>query len=265
MTRMRSRITENAADCIRSGKEFRRSHARWIWLTVAALAGVLVLFGHLAAGQTQRGVESIERAMAAEADLKRGANLYRRNCASCHGRGGAGNAKGVIPSLAGQLPLYLMKQLVDLAEANRDGTPMHRVASLKDVSVPQSMRDLSAYLSKLPHNPRPERGDGTQLDTGGRAYDALCAFCHGRQGEGNEAHATPSLQGQHYSYLMMQMRRLAAGHRYAVNESVVDVLDRLPLDYLTGIADYTSGLPASAAARADEPVPPEAAIPAEAR
>jgi hypothetical protein len=41
----------------------------------------------------------------------------------------------------------------------------------------------------------------------------------------------------------MQSRRLAVGHRYSVPVEVIQVLEKLPFDQLTAIADYTSRLP----------------------
>ena len=71
----------------------------------------------------------------------------------------------------------------------------------------------------------------------------MCAYCHGAQGGGNEAHATPALRRQNYAYLLMQMRQLAVGHRYSVDLEIAESLADLSLDQLTAIADYASRLP----------------------
>ena len=86
-------------------------------------------------------------------------------------------------------------------------------------------------------------GDGKDLVAGKRYYAGLCAFCHGSSAEGNEKHATPSLRNQHYSYLLMQTRGLAVGHRYSVPIEVIQVLEELPYEQMTAIADYLSRLP----------------------
>ena len=215
----------------------------WFWLTVALAAAALALATYTAAAQTERATELIERALALRGDVANGKSLYEGLCASCHGAQAYGAAATVIPSLAGQLPVYVIKQLVDFAEGDRTAPEMHRVVALKQLTSPQAMRDLATYLRALPPNPRPEVGDGKDLAAGKRYYDGLCAYCHGASGEGNEKHATPSLQRQHYSYLLMQSRRLAVGHRYSVPIEVIEVLEKLPFDQLTAIADYTSRLP----------------------
>ena len=219
-------------------------HSFWLWVSVAIAVLVLALATRSAAAQTERGTELIERALAAQPDQRKGARIYRDRCASCHGRNAHGSADPVTPSLARQQGLYLIKQIVDFAEGDRTEPEMHRVVALKELSTPQAIRDVSSYLNGLPSNTRPETGDGKHLADGKRYYEGLCAYCHGQRGEGNEQHATPSLQGQHYSYLLMQSRRLAVGHRYSVPIEVIEVLEKVPFDTLMAIADYASRLPA---------------------
>ena len=42
----------------------------------------------------------------------------------------------------------------------------------------------------------------------------------------------------------MQTRGLAVGHRYSVPVEVIQVLEELPYEQMTAIADYVSRLPA---------------------
>lgn len=225
-------------------QKLSRMHAFWLWASVAIVVLVLALVTRSAAAQTERGTEIIERSLAAKPDQRAGARIFLERCASCHGRDAHGSADPVTPSLAGQQALYLIKQMVDFAEGDRSAPEMHRIVALKDLSTPQAIRDVSSYLNGLPGNTQPETGDGKNLAAGKRYYDGLCAFCHGERGEGNEQHATPSLQRQHYSYLLMQSRRLAVGHRYSVPVEVIEVLEKVPFDQLMAIADYASRLPA---------------------
>jgi cytochrome c553 len=217
----------------------------WLGIAIALVAGALVLFTQAAAAQTERGIALIEQTLAAKPDTHRGARLYRELCSSCHGRKAYGSANPVTPSLAGQVPLYLIKQLVDFAEGDRSEPEMHRVVALRQLSSPQAIRDVSTFLADLPANPDPELGEGTALAAGKRFYQGLCAYCHGPQAQGNADHATPALSRQHYSYLLMQSRRLAVGHRYSVPIEVIEVLEKVSFDELTAIADYASRLPAA--------------------
>lgn len=199
--------------------------------------------GGLAMAQTFRSEKLIDEALHVQPDLVAGQKLYKEHCASCHGKQAYGNANDVIPSLASQLPIYLIKQFVDMAEGERASTDMHRVTARKSLTTPQAIGNLARYLGSLDPNPKPETGDGKQLATGKRYYQGLCAFCHGAQGGGNEAHATPALRRQNYSYLIMQMRELSADHRSSVDPSIVEMLQQLSLEKFSAIADYASRLP----------------------
>jgi cytochrome c553 len=237
----------------------RRRQVLWITAVVIATALALVLLSRSAMAQTQRSVELTERAAALTPDIPAGKALFRQHCASCHGDRANGGPSTVIPSLAGQVSLYLIKQLVDMAEHGREVPEMHRVVSRKALTSPQAIRDVSAYLSRLPANRSPELGGGNDLAAGKRYYQGLCAFCHGQQGEGNESHATPAMRGQHYSYLIAQMRELNAMHRYSVDLAIVEALEGLPFDRVTAIADYMSRLPdGSLSEPIVHPLPPPA-------
>lgn len=233
-------------------------HSFWLWVTVALVVVILALATHSAAAQTERATALIEHALALRGDVANGQSLYESICASCHGAQAHGNAATVTPSLAGQLRLYLVKQLVDFAEGDRTAPEMHRVVAQKRLTSPQAISDLATYLRNLPANPRPEVGEGKDLAAGKRYYNGLCAYCHGANGEGSEQHATPSLQHQHYSYLLMQARGLAVGHRYSVPVEVIQVLEKLRFEQLTAIADYASRLP-------DRPMAAGGAAPAQQR
>jgi len=219
------------------------NRATWFWMTVAITAVVLAFATYTAAAQTDRANALIEQSLALHGDVANGRSLFEKNCASCHGPKAYGNPATVTPSLAAQLPIYLVKQLVDFAESDRTAPEMHRVVALKQLVSAQAIRDLATYLAQLPPNPAPELGDGKDLAAGKRYYDGLCAFCHGRSAEGNEQHATPSLQHQHYSYLLMQTRGLAVGHRYSVPVEVIQTLEKLTFDEMSTIADYASRQP----------------------
>ena len=217
----------------------------WPGIAIALVAVALALVTRSAAAQTERGIALIEQTLAAKPDKHHGARLYRELCSSCHGKKAYGGASPVTPSLAGQVRLYLIKQLVDFAEGDRTEPEMHRVVALQQLSTPQAMSDVATFLTDLPANPRPEAGDGSALVAGKRYYEGLCAFCHGPVAQGNAGRATPALSRQHYSYLLMQSRRLAVGHRYSVPIEVIEGLEKVSFDELRAIADYTSRLPAA--------------------
>jgi len=47
-------------------------------------------------------------------DLERGGQLYRSDCAGCHGAGGQGDAAGLVPAVAGQHYAYLLRRARNL-------------------------------------------------------------------------------------------------------------------------------------------------------
>lgn len=78
--------------------------------------------------------------------LVAGHKLYTQ-CISCHGKGGEGKASQKAPFIGGQFDWYIEKQLVDMKAGVRSNPVMNAV--LKGLS-PQDMKDLAAYVSKLP-------------------------------------------------------------------------------------------------------------------
>ena len=209
--------------------------------------------GATAAGQSDRSNQSIEAALQLTPDLRNGKQLYLELCSACHGRSARGTPSTVVPALAGQIPLYLIKQMVELSEGIRSDRTMHRQLARKEVTSEQAIADIAGYVSKLPVEATPQRGDGVNLDSGKKYYDGLCAFCHGSQGQGNAAHATPMLAHQHYSYLLLQMKDLNQGHRYSVDVVVMDALQALDAETLRAVADYASRLPGADASAKPHP------------
>jgi cytochrome c553 len=81
-------------------------------------------------------------------DLERGKELYSRDCASCHGDRGQGDAEKFFPVLAGQHYAYLLRQVGDIASRRRRNANPDMAKVVKDYT----REDLSAvadYASRL--------------------------------------------------------------------------------------------------------------------
>lgn len=196
------------------------------------------------AAAMDRSTELIAKAFALTPDARRGEELYGRTCAGCHGREAWGRADLAIPALAGQRELYLLRQLADVAEMERDLKEMHRLPAFIGIGVEQQWRDVAAWLAARPLNPAPEHGDGSKLDLGSGLYRETCAQCHGEQAEGDDAVAAPALASQHYSYLLMQLRNMGNGHRSSnIELGLAVMLDSLDTTEMAAVADYISRLP----------------------
>jgi cytochrome c553 len=184
--------------------------------------------------------ELVGHAMNAVPDAARGRDLYQRKCSSCHGQQAWGVGVEAIPALAGQQEFYLVTQLAGFVTQDRTGSTMHHAVSQTDVTDPQALRDLAAYLSAAPAVKSPEHGDGLQLASGKRLFESNCAACHGRYAEGRESEPVPRLAGQHYPYILSQLKSFAAGHRNQVEPPVLEFTAGLSGSQQAAIADYVS-------------------------
>jgi cytochrome c553 len=184
----------------------------------------------------------VRTALQLEPNIKRGGGLYDVHCARCHGQGAIGDPRNVIPALAGQREAYLIKELADFAELERDGEAMHAVVSKAALNEPQVWADLAGYLSQLPVVRFPETADGKGVELGEAIFQEQCASCHEEDARGDDDGFIPSLRDQHYSYLVRQMRSLASSHRLNVDADLVRFLDSFDTDEMTSVADYLSRL-----------------------
>lgn len=78
--------------------------------------------------------------------LVSGNKLYTQ-CISCHGKGGEGKTSQKAPFIGGQYDWYIEQQLVNMKTGVRPNPVMNPI--LKGLSE-QDMKDLAAYVSKLP-------------------------------------------------------------------------------------------------------------------
>jgi cytochrome c553 len=222
---------------------WRWPHPLWLWSAITlVLLVALALWPGSAAAQNQRATTTIKAAISVQPDAAKGKALYARQCASCHGRKGYGVQKSLTPALAGQVATYTIKQLVDAAEGDRRISAMHSTLATQELLSPAALANVAGYIEMLEVNERPQEGSGQHAAKGAKIYALTCARCHGVEGAGNPSTFTPALRGQHYSYLLTQMRQLAASHRYAVDPVVIRLLEALSLDQIMGLADVASRL-----------------------
>lgn len=211
-------------------------------LALTISATVTLIPGTAALGAPARVDQLVRSALQLDASPERGERIYVEHCASCHREAALGDPRNVVPALAGQRQAYLIKQLADFTELERNGHDMHRVVSKAALNEPQVWADVSAYLSNLPATRFPETADGTGVELGEAIYQEQCASCHEEDARGDDDGFVPSLRDQHYSYLVRQMRSLAASHRLNVDPDLVRFLDSFETDEITAVADYLSRL-----------------------
>jgi cytochrome c553 len=181
-------------------------------------------------------------------DAADGRILFLQHCIECHGRRGWGDGPREIPGVAGQREPYIIEQLTRFANGERAGSAMHGPAMYDtfrpdDVDRPQAIRELAAYLSRAAPDPNPDQGDGRALALGKRIYSTGCAACHGDDGAGSATEILPRLAGQHYLYLLEQLRGFAVVHGLPADPADVA---RLTADERQALADYLSRLSGAA-------------------
>lgn len=81
--------------------------------------------------------------------LEHGARLYAQACQSCHGSAGEGNAKRLIPQIAGQHYEYLIRQIYDAVDGRRPNFSATHVRLLARLQR-EDIVGLADYLSRLP-------------------------------------------------------------------------------------------------------------------
>lgn len=187
-----------------------------------------------------RADQQIRTALQLEHNVARGEKLYRQHCSQCHGPEALGSASEVIPSLAGQRKAYVVKQLADFTELDREGSDMHRVVARPSLSEPQVWADIAGYLNGLAPLRFPQTGDGTGVELGEAIFHEQCASCHEDDARGDDDGFVPSLRDQHYSYLTRQIRSIGAWHRLNVDPDFARFLESLDTEELTAVADYLS-------------------------
>jgi cytochrome c553 len=214
-----------------------------VWLILLATAAP-----YTCEAQSVATLSMLEKALALTPNPRGGEHLYIQYCSACHHRSGWGSGPREVPSLSGQQDSYLLEQLLQFSNLERKKDEMHAVVEKPEIDSLQSLRDVSAYIASRPRNTCSDRGDGTQLLTGGRVYMQSCATCHGRNGEGDRNDLIPAIGGQQYEYLLVRLRHFAQQHGAtepgSVEPAVINLLAGLSPAEIKAVADYTSRLTA---------------------
>jgi len=82
------------------------------------------------------------------ADAPHGMVLYIKHCASCHGRRAWGNGLQEIPALAAQREAYLIAQLANFIDSNRQGSELHDVRIVGATDQQQALADYTSRLTR---------------------------------------------------------------------------------------------------------------------
>lgn len=166
-------------------------------------------------------------------------------CAACHAADG-NSVNPEWPKLAGQHETYILKQLQNFKNKERENVLMSpQAAVLSD----QDMLDLAAYFSS--QEAKPGVADMTKVELGEKIYRggniatgvAACAACHGPTGSGNPAAKFPSLQGQHATYTKLQLNMFRNGGRANdAGKMMRNIASKMSDVEIEAVSEYIAGL-----------------------
>jgi cytochrome c553 len=187
-----------------------------------------------------------QQPQAKAADPAKGRTIATQVCAACHGADGNSPA-AVNPKLAGQVPEYLVKQLVNFkANTERKNAIMAGMAApLSD----EDMRSLGAFYGEQKAMQGTARDKesvalGRKLWRGGDVARGLpaCASCHGATGAGIPAQY-PRLAGQHAEYTEAQLKLFRAEERSNdANGMMRLIAGKMSDREIRAVSDFIAGL-----------------------
>ena len=158
-------------------------------------------------------------------------------CIGCHGVG-TSETEGV-PSLGGQLPDYVITQLFQFREKQREAPPMN------DIAAGFSDDDLRTYADAVATLP-PPTGAGTVADPAlaGRAQALVakhqCNSCHGADLAGRDA--IPRIRAQREEYLAKALAGYKSNARPGYDPAMNEVAQGLSEGDIKDLAAYVSRL-----------------------
>jgi cytochrome c553 len=176
--------------------------------------------------------------------------IVNRVCVACHAADGNSQI-AINPKLAGQIPEYLHKQLLNFKAAGGKKAERNNpvMAGMVAGLSPEDMRNLAAYFAGQVAKPGAAKSKdlvvlGQKIYRGGIAGKgvAACASCHGPNGAGMPSQY-PRLSGQYAEYVEAQLKAFRSGERANdPNGSMRTLADKLSDREIQAVADYVAGL-----------------------
>lgn len=159
-------------------------------------------------------------------------------CVACHGADGNSAVNPLWPMLAGQTARYIYLQLRDFKEGRRADPLMTPMAA--NLSRDE-MLQLGEYFASQKPKPSAFSVDSAKAAEGKKVADAaLCTMCHlgGFSGQ-NEI---PRVAGQHYEYIVKQLKDFRAKARTNDAGNMISVTRGLTDEQIDDLAQYITGL-----------------------
>jgi cytochrome c553 len=155
-----------------------------------------------------------------------------QSCAVCHGQNGVPIDPKTIPIIWGQQQSYLVKQLRDYRNGERDNPIMSPIAK---ALAQEDLRKIAAYFAAKSWPARQAAAAAASPPNG----IAQCQPCHQPNFEGGPP--APRLAGLSYEYLVASMRDFAADER-TNNGDMPKFMQALTDNERDAMARYLAGL-----------------------
>ena len=184
-------------------------------------------------------------AAAAKGDATKAQKIVNDVCGGCHATDG-NSTSPAYPSLAGQAPEYIAKQLHEFKSGARKNAIMApNAAKLSE----DDMLNLAAYFSAQQPKAKQAKdasliAEGQKIYKGGNAGSGVpaCASCHGPSGSGIPS-LFPRLAGQQSKYVLSQLKNFRSGDRANDGGKMMQVIARKLTDQeMKAVAEYVNGL-----------------------
>lgn len=174
-------------------------------------------------------------------NFENGMRIYKK-CATCHTPTDSGDQPGNYPQIAGQHIKVIIKELTNIRHGDRENIIMVPFSRHKVLGGINNLVDVAGYISRLPICPDNEIGPGNDLAHGAQLYNTHCAQCHAITGEGSNEDICPRIYGQHFSYLLRQIRWFIQGQRHNTDPIMIKKIKHFNERDQKAMADYISRL-----------------------
>lgn len=189
-------------------------------------------------------------AFAKPANQRRAADIFKTDCAACHGTHGQGNPAAGFPRLAGNSAKYLQSQLQAFADGKRQNAIMkaqaRRLTSAEIGAISVYLSTLETPSTKAAVRNKSILEVGRELAVNGMWSKNVpeCMACHGPGARGTPAF--PALAGQNAMYIESQLTAFQNGQRPPGPDSIMkNIATQLTTTDKAAVADYLASLPAT--------------------
>ncbi|MBC8211490.1 MAG: cytochrome c4 [Gammaproteobacteria bacterium] len=156
-------------------------------------------------------------------------------CKYCHGEDG-NSKKSTIPNLAGQNPVYLLRQIEMFSNGQRNNKTMNEIARV--LTLQDKVNIALFYSSQQVTEQTPYRPE--LVAEGKQLFETRCFFCHGRDAHGKEE--LPRIASQPADYVVNTLSSYSSSLVKRVETPMSRVARTLEKDEIQALAAYLTSL-----------------------